>query len=243
MYSNFIKSAFKTIFQRPAITKRLVRLLLKLHNFSYKGIGFLSQFLEPDRIHPKHRIMKYHDWFVKHIDGSWTILDIGCGNGALTVDIGRTAKKVVGVDSGEKNIKIARERFRRDNVEFICGDATALNPGFRVDCVVLSNVLEHIEDRMAFLEKLKGISSRFLIRVPMFDRDWITPYKKEMGVEWRLDSTHYIEYTKDSFYEEMQQAGMKIKEQEIMWGEIYAVLEVDKVAVQQQTNIPNHNSL
>lgn len=37
----------------------------------------------------------------------------------------------------------------------------------------------------------------------MFNRNWITPYKKEMGVEWRLDETHQIEYTKESFYEEM----------------------------------------
>ena len=63
----------------------------------------------------------------------------------------------------------------------------------------------------------------------MFNRDWITPYKKEMGTEWRLDKTHYIEYTRDSFCKEMQGAGIMIKEQEIMWGEIYAVVEANKI--------------
>lgn len=63
----------------------------------------------------------------------------------------------------------------------------------------------------------------------MFNRDWITPYKKEMGVEWRLDNTHCIEYTKDGFYEEIEKVGMAIKEVEITWGEIYAVVEVDKI--------------
>lgn len=223
-----VKSLIKLVLRRPSITKRLVRLLLRLHNFSYISVGILSQSLEPDGIHPKHRLMKYHDWFVKNLNPEWTILDVGCGNGALTFDIGRVAKKVIGIDIEETNIKIAKKRYKRNNIEFIYGDATTINPKFSVDCVVLSNILEHLKDRKEFLERLKRVSNRFLIRVPMFDRDWIIPYKKEMGVEWRLDKTHQIEYTKESFYEEMQKAGLSIREQEIMWGEIYAVVEANK---------------
>ncbi|HDH51347.1 MAG TPA: class I SAM-dependent methyltransferase [Nitrospirae bacterium] len=228
MSGNYIKSVIRTVLQRPAITKRLVWFFLRLHNFSYGKVGFLSKFLEPGGIHPKHRIMRYHDWFVKRINSSWSVLDVGCGNGALTFDIGKAAKEVVGIDFEEANIRAAMERHKRENIRYVCGDARTFNPDFKVDCIVLSNVLEHIEDRKEFLEMLKKISSRFLIRVPMFERDWITPYKKESGVEWRLDITHRTEYTKDSFYEEIRQAGMTIKEQEIMWGEIYAVAEANK---------------
>ncbi len=171
MFGNSIKSLIKTILKRPFLTKRLVKLLLRLHNFSYKGIGFLSQYLEPDSIHPKHRIMKYHDWFTRHINTSWTVLDIGCGNGALTSDISLVAKKVIGIDFEESNVKIAKERYKGNNVEFICGDVTTFIIDFKVDCVVLSNILEHIKDRRGFLERLKKISNRFLIRVPIFNRD------------------------------------------------------------------------
>jgi len=38
----------------------------------------------------------------------------------------------------------------------------------------------------------------------MINRDWITLYKKELGVEWRLDKTHYIEYTLESFEKELE---------------------------------------
>ena len=221
-----IKSLIKTVITRPFLAKGFVTLLLKLHNYSYKGIGFLSQYLETDGIHPKHRIMKYHDWFTKHIRSNWFVLDIGCGNGALTSDIGLVARKVVGIDIEEDNIKIARESCYAKNIEFVCGDITTCFIDFKADCIVLSNILEHIKDRREFLERLKRVSSRFLIRVPMFNRDWITPYKKEMSIEWRLDNTHCTEYTQESFYEEMQNAGMTIKEQEIMWGEIYSVVEV-----------------
>lgn len=87
MYANNIKALIKTVIKRLFLAGRLVKLLLKLHNFSYKGIGFLSQYLEADCIHPKHRIMGYHEWFIKHINSNWFVLDIGCGNGALTFDI------------------------------------------------------------------------------------------------------------------------------------------------------------
>lgn len=43
----------------------------------------------------------------------------------------------------------------------------------------------------------------------MINRDWITLYKKELGVEWRLDPTHCTEYTLESLKEELQKAGLK----------------------------------
>jgi len=53
--------------------------------------------------------------------------------------------------------------------------------------------LEHIENRIEFLNKIKNLAPKILIRVPMINRDWITLYKKELGMEWRLDKTHYID--------------------------------------------------
>ena len=64
--------------------------------------------------------------------------------------------------------------------------------------------------------------SRFLIRVPVFERDWRVPLKRELGVEWRLDPTHETEYTLESFEKEMAAAGLRITYQEVRWGEIWA---------------------
>jgi 2-polyprenyl-3-methyl-5-hydroxy-6-metoxy-1,4-benzoquinol methylase len=242
MFCDNIKPLIKAVLKRSRLAGMLTKFILRLHNFSYEKISILSQLLESDKIHPKHRITGYHDWFVKHMDNSWTILDIGCGNGALSFDISKVAKRVIGIDFEENNIKSAKERYKRNNLEFVCEDVTTFIVNFRIDCIVLSNILEHIKDRREFLERLKKISNKFLIRVPMLNRDWITMYKKEMGVRWRLDNTHCIEYTRDIFYEEMKRVGMVIKEQEIMWGEIYAVVEANKYATIQtqiNTNLKN----
>lgn len=66
-------------------------------------------------------------------------------------------------------------------------------------------------------------SNLFLIRVPMLDRDWVTLYKKELGLEYRLDVTHFVEYTLNSFAKELEDAGLKMESYRVRYGEIYAV--------------------
>ena len=84
--------------------------------------------------------------------------------------------------------------------------------------------MEHIENRIEFLNKIKNLAPKILIRVPMINRDWITLYKKELGIEWRLDKTHYIEYTLESFKKELEKAGLNLEKYSIQFGEIWAVV-------------------
>ena len=92
------------------------------------------------------------------------------------------------------------------------------------DVVILSNVLEHLEDRPVFLRRLvRAVQpKRILIRVPLFERDWRVPLKEELGMDYRLDPTHYTEYTLESFASEIQAAHLMLTRQEVRWGEIWA---------------------
>ena len=78
------------------IYKNLVRLALRLHNFSYR-LSTRFAIKAEGELHPKHRIMNYHKFFVDNINPSDTVLDIGCGNGALTYDLAQKAKKLLGL--------------------------------------------------------------------------------------------------------------------------------------------------
>ncbi|MCD6317897.1 methyltransferase domain-containing protein [Candidatus Aerophobetes bacterium] len=121
-------------------------------------------------------------------------------------------------------MQLAKRKFPKDNIKYIHGDATKLNSNEKFDVIVLSNVLEYIEDRVSFLLKMGQLADKFLIRVPMLNRDWLTYYKKEIGYEYRLDPTHKIEYTMESFKEELSKAGLKIDSASIQFGEIWAVV-------------------
>jgi len=69
------------------------------------------------------------------------------------------------------------------------------------------------------------MAPKILIRVPMFNRDWITLYKKELGIEWCLDSTHFTEYSLESFQEELKKVGLNLKKYKIQFGEIWAIIK------------------
>jgi len=51
-------------------------------------------------------------------------LDIGCGNGSLTYDLAKKARKVVAIDFNRKSIQNAIKRFNKDNIRYIVGEAT-----------------------------------------------------------------------------------------------------------------------
>jgi hypothetical protein len=90
--------------------------------------------------------------------------------------------------------------------------------------VVLSNVLEHISKRVDFLRALQASTgaSRYLIRVPLFERDWQMALRRELGVDFRSDDDHKIEHTLAEFQAEISKAGLRPVELQTMWGEIWA---------------------
>jgi SAM-dependent methyltransferase len=202
----------------------LVRWLCRLDNAVYRALS-LASIDYGGGLHAKHRLTRYHEFFVARVDAGDRVLDIGCGNGALASDVARERKAVVtGIDQSGASIRAARAAHGGESITFIEGDARRL-PAGAFDVVILSNVLEHLDDRVAFLRDTVARTGarRVLVRVPLFERDWRVPLKRELGVEHRLDPTHRIEYTQEEFDAEMTAAGFTVEERQVRWGEIWAV--------------------
>jgi SAM-dependent methyltransferase len=178
--------------------------------------------------HPKHRLMRYHDFFVERIANGQKVLDVGCGYGAVarTIARERPGARVVGVDYDKGRLAQARGADNPSNLEFVETDATRSLPVGPWDVVVLSNVLEHISDRVGFLSALvaKTDAARFLIRVPLFERDWKLPMRREVGANYYSDPDHKIEPMLSEFRAETGAAGLAIDELLTPWGEIWASL-------------------
>jgi len=201
-----------------------LRLLFRIDSFLYTLQG--EKAVEyGGGVHTKHRHMLYHNFFVDRIKKGEKVLDLGCGNGALAYSVAtRAGAYVTGIDLNADNIAKAHERFLHPRVNYLIGDVLKYLPAGSFDVVILSNVLEHLPKRSKFLKNVQRNVNpkRYLIRIPLFDREWRVPLKQELGVEWRLDSTHQIEYTLDSFVKEITAAGMRVVHNQIQWGEIWA---------------------
>ncbi len=204
--------------------KFILKTLLITDNLTYRLISQMAVKYNHNE-HPKHRIMHYHQFFLNNIPQGSKILDLGCGNGALTRDLAQKAKYILAIDQNRKSIIWAKKNYNAPNIEYREKNIINFTNHQKFDVIILSNVLEHIAERVNFLKKIKKLSPCILLRVPMFNRNWLTPYKKEMGIEWRLDKTHYIEYTLTSLRNELKAAGLTFKKHSIQFGEIWAVIQ------------------
>jgi len=221
-----MKQFIKKILHKPIIAKKITRLLVKIHHLSYSYIGSFASAAEGG-LHPKHRLINYHQFFVDHISKGETVLDVGCGNGSLLRDVAmKTNAIAVGVDISKDNVKSAKTRLSDlPNVCIMHSDIRDYKDNIHFDTIILSNVLEHMDKRTELLMYLRKQfqPKQVLIRVPMFEREWLVPYKKELGIEWRLDPTHKIEYTEKEFRNEISKAELHIQEIIFRWGEMYTV--------------------
>jgi SAM-dependent methyltransferase len=184
-------------------------------------------------VHVKHRLMQYHDFFVSHLRPGQRVLDIGCGYGAVAFSIAsRAGALVVGLDQDRDNVAQAQRQFVHKDLTFVQGHAPEDVPEGSFDVIVASNVLEHVDDRAGFLRTItqRTGARRWLIRVPMSNRDWRVPLRAELGLRSFSDATHFTEYTCETFEREMNAVGFIIRYVQVNWGEIWAEVDARPVA-------------
>ena len=183
-----------------------------------------------DGIHPKHNLINYHEFFIDNLnDNIKNVLDVGSGNGFVAHEIAKKFEniKVTGIDRSKININKAKNNYNLKNLFFLEGDVINYEFKNHFDVVILSNVLEHIDQRITFLCNLiKQTNPKLLfLRVPLFERDWEVPFQKKLNIEYFTDDEHFIEHRVDEFKHEILKSNLKIKKLITLWGEIWCVCE------------------
>jgi SAM-dependent methyltransferase len=107
---------------------------------------------------------KDHRCLAELLRPGFSVLDVGCGTGAITAGIARAVKPegyVVGVDRDEVLLEMARtEHAGIDNLQFERGDATALKFRARFDIVTSARALQWIAEPRLVIENMKQAAKR-----------------------------------------------------------------------------------
>jgi SAM-dependent methyltransferase len=137
-------------------------------------------------IHRPKRNAFLHD----RIESSHRVLDLGCGNGSLTAQI--KAARVVGVDHHDYPNRVP-------GPEYIKADARDyLASGHQFDVLVMSHVLEHLDDPEAILAFAAANFSLIYIEVPDFESQPLNAFRVLRGRRLIYsDNDHVAEYTRD----------------------------------------------
>jgi len=176
--------------------------------------------------HPKHKLIGYHDFFASRIKSGEKVLDIGCGYGAVarTMALQNPKSTIIGIDNDQEKILSAKSKDNPPNLRFIHADAEKSRDIGNSDVVVLSNVLEHISERVNFLRNIQKLTmaKRFLIRVPNYERDWQIALRDHFELNYFSDPDHKIEHKRSEFLREINDADLYLIEIIFIWGEIWA---------------------
>ncbi len=136
-----------------------------------------------DEAAPKfHKISKkddYNDVFLKKLilDKDDTVLDLGCGEGSVTLKIAEKVKGVTGVDSSAKMLELLNQRAEKQNIDNI---HTIFEPIEDVnydeigdyDIVVASRCLNGIVSLDKTLEEMNKIANKYVFFTVFGPDNW-----------------------------------------------------------------------
>jgi 2-polyprenyl-3-methyl-5-hydroxy-6-metoxy-1,4-benzoquinol methylase len=100
------------------------------------------------------------------------ILDIGCGNGNISLALGSLGFNVTGVDIDPSSIEKARRLNKFPNVKFDVLDANAFDVTDEFDAIVCSEVLEHLEDPSDLVQSIFQILKKEGVLVATVPNGW-----------------------------------------------------------------------
>ena len=129
-----------------------------------------------------------------------TIVDIGCGDGALSFLMAKRYPEayVVGCDTDQTAINLAREKsnelYGGGNLEFVhkSFEKCSFDEG-SIDVVVMCDVIEHIDQTRLVLNEVKRVGKPGGVLVNT------TPHIRMDGIKW--DRYHVREYSEESLFE------------------------------------------
>jgi SAM-dependent methyltransferase len=189
------------IFGDAWVTKRLCDLEWVSWRLAYEGssrvLGYPEYMNDVDCVTPQ--------LLSEIIPDDGTVLDIGCGHGRLCEMAAPFASKVVGIDHDAERINNAVAKAR--NVELRLADVTLGLPNEHFDVVLLSHILEHLDDSVRFLTALHQLTNTIVVVVPDFDSDPLNYTRQALNRRWYTDDDHIREYTPQLLYEELEHAG------------------------------------
>lgn len=183
-----------------------------------------STYLKENTLNTSKYISELNNFFSNRLQTGEQVLETDCGKGALSYEMAQNSDAyITAIDSDATNIICAHQLFSHPRVKFIQGDPLSYIPAHKFDTVILSNSLEHRSERIKFLHDLQErlTPRRFLLRVPLSERDWRVPLKKELRIDGPSEAHRGTEYTQEQLACELACAGLYITEFQIRWGEIW----------------------
>lgn len=149
------------------------------------------------------------------------VLDLGSKYGDLAYQISRKAEFVCGIDYEKESIEQAQKKYKNENLVFICDDAfnyvkTEMSS---YSVLILSHILEHIDNPLEFLKIYKPYFKKTYIEIPDFDSTHLNRYRLDSQSSLiYTDADHVFEFDRDEIKDMIEKSGMIVYKSEYRYG-------------------------
>ncbi len=136
-----------------------------------------------------------------------TVLDIGCGSGALSAELLKSGRKVTSQDLSERMVEMCRTHLQKQGLSsdrVRLGSVDSITERAAFDGAVALDVIEHIEDDIAALETIRAAlkaDGHLVLSVPALSRLY---GPKDVAVG------HYRRYDKQDLLDRLAKAGYRV---------------------------------
>jgi SAM-dependent methyltransferase len=136
------------------------------------------------------------------------VLDLGCGNGALSAELQRAGREVTSQDVSERMVAMTRRHLERQGLDpsrVRLGTVEAIAERQHFDAVIALDVIEHIEDDLRAVECLRAAlkpSGTLVLSVPALQ--WLYG-PKDVAVG------HFRRYDRDALLALLERGGIAVE--------------------------------
>lgn len=179
-----------------------------------KSFEYYSPENHPLRVYSNNYILS----LLKESD---SVIDLGCHAGHITSVLAKKVKKVVGIDYDKSAIEFAKKTYHQHNLLFINDEISHyLNENNeKFDVLILSHIIEHIENPLDLISKCKPFVRFMYIEVPDFDKTYLNHYRQDLNLSLiYTDIDHISEFDRIEIKELINKSGFKLIESEYRFG-------------------------
>lgn len=181
------------------------------HEQSYKVFG--------KEDHPVRGISA--EFLLGHLEADHEVMDLGCNSGDLTFLLSKKVRSITGVDYNEKLIHEAKRKYPRTGISFVKDDAVSYleKNKKKFDVLVLSHIIEHLDDPGLLLKLCKKFFSYVYIEVPDLERNHLNIYREKVQSNLMYsDADHIWEFGRSDVQKLITENDLVILDMEFMLG-------------------------
>ncbi|MBI2258848.1 MAG: methyltransferase domain-containing protein [Flavobacteriia bacterium] len=161
------------------------------------------------------------EFLKKHIKSTDKVFDLGCNSGDLSNLIADISYEVIGIDYNEKLIKLAKIKYSRNNLSFHFDEAYNFlkKNNNKFDVLILSHILEHLDNPKEFLNEFKIFFNYIFIDLPDYESSFSNKFRLKVGSKLNYtDIDHVSEFDRLELIEILTFCGLEVLDVEYKFG-------------------------